>query len=466
MKEKLISLLSVLSPGGWIICTLAVVSTVVLFFMPVSHPAGLLFWTFARPHKQMYDPVTERWNASQTNSGSRVNILLLSGDALQRRLLSGFLSGTPLPDLVEVYDSIASQAFKGRQQDIGFADLTDRLKQDGIIDRINPPSFSPWTSRGRIYGLPHDVHPVLLAYRADIIEAAGIDMTSIETWDDFERVLRPLVNDVDGDGYIDHYLLNIWETNPELIEMLILQAGGGFFDPDLKLIMDSEINARVLATVVSWTSGPKRIAVNAPEFDAAGNRMRIEGYVLCSFLPDWLSGVWQHDLPQLKGKIKLMPLPAWSKGGRRTSVMGGTMLGIPKNSGNFEESWAYAKKLYFTRGIAHELYREAGIITPVKEFWGDDIYKDPNQYFSGQANGQLYIQQAPQVPLRTSSPYNSLAVTKVGDCAMGLKSYAARKKIYSVEELMPQAKLLLKKAEAEVRKQMERNVFLAEEGTE
>ena len=74
--------------------------------------------------------------------------------------------------------------------------------------------------------MPHDVHPVLLAYRADLVEAAGIEVAAIETWDDFVRLLRRLVRDVDGDGYPDHYLSNFWETNPELIESLMLQAGG------------------------------------------------------------------------------------------------------------------------------------------------------------------------------------------------------------------------------------------------
>lgn len=463
MRKKVILLFSILSPGGWIICGLAIISTIIMFSLPIKKQDGLLFWVFARNHKQMYDPITEEWNAQQTNINNTVNILLLSGGALQRRLMSGFLSGTPLPDLVEVYSSIASQTFKGRREDIGFADLTDRLEQEGILDEINAPSFSPWTSHGRIYGLPHDVHPVLLGYRADIIEAAGIDMSKIDTWDDFVRILKSLVKDTDGDGYIDHYLLNIWETNPELIEMLMLQAGGGFFDGNQKLIMSSDINARVLATVISWTTGPDRVAVNAPEFDAAGNRMRIDGQVLCSFLPDWLSGVWMLDLPQLKGKIKLMPLPTWEKGGDRTSVMGGTMLGIPKTTKNFEQAWAYAKHLYLTRELAHKLYKTAGIVTPVKKFWNDPVFDEPNPFFCGQANGRLYINEAPNVPIRTSSPYNSLAVTKIGDCAMSLKGYAAHNKKFTVEELLPEAGRLLKAAQDNVQQQMDRNVFIAGE---
>jgi ABC-type maltose transport system permease subunit len=79
--------------------------------------------------------------------------MLLSGNALQRRMLSGFLSGTPLPDLVEAYAQIVAQAFKGPLEEVGFVDLTDLVQSEGIDAQINAPSFAPWTSRGRIFGL-------------------------------------------------------------------------------------------------------------------------------------------------------------------------------------------------------------------------------------------------------------------------------------------------------------------------
>jgi arabinosaccharide transport system substrate-binding protein len=406
--------------------------------------------------------MTAAWNTAQP-PGQRVHIVLLSGGALQRRLLSGFLSETPVPDVVEAYAQIVAQAFKGPLEDVGFVDLTDRVRAEGIDAQINAPSFAPWTSRGRIFGLPHDVHPVLLAYRADLVEAAGIDVATIETWDDFVRLLRPLMRDADGDGYPDRYLLNIWETNPELIESLMLQAGGALFDAQERLVMHSEINARVLATVVSWTTGPNRIAVNAPEFDAAGNKMRLDGSVLFSLMPDWLTGAWRQDLPQLAGKVKLMPLPAWERGGRRTTVMGGTMLGIPRRVKDFDSAWRYARHLYLSPDLARALFHTTGIISPVKRHWSDPVYDEPSPYFCGQRYGRLYIAAAPEVPPRTSSPYNALAQSKMADSALALKAYAMQYGKYTVAELLPEASRLLARAEAEVRAQMQRNVFLAQE---
>ncbi len=452
--------MSLLSPGAIVILLVAVLSSIGLVFSRVEKPEGQMFWTFSRNHAALYNPIAEAWNAEASSPPQRVNILLISGDALQRRLLSGFLSGTPVPDLVEVHQNIAAQTFKGPLEDVGFVDLTERLEAEGLMDRINRPAFSPWTSRGRIFGLPHDVHPVLLAYRADLVEAAGIDVAELDTWDDFVRIMRPLMTDADGDGHPDRYLLNLWETNSELIRVLMLQAGGGLFDADDRLTIGTQVNAGVLATIVSWTTGPGRIAVNAPEFDAAGNRMRIDGTVLCSVMPDWLTGAWMQDLGQLSGKVKLMPLPAWEPGGLRTSVMGGTMLGIPKRCSDFEAAWKFARHLYFSRELAHGLFNVSGIISPIKEYWVDPIYRQPNPYWSGQANGMLYIEQAPNVPARSSSPYVTLAMSKVGDAAMALKAYAKQEQVFDKEALRPKALQLLGEAERLVQEQIDRNVFL------
>ncbi len=451
--------LATLSPGGWIILALAVCSSLALAVLSVPERVGSEFWIFARNHQLIYDPVIAEWNAAHPPE-QRVRPLIFSTQALERRLLSGFLSGTPLPALAEIETGMAGKFFSGPLDAVGFLDLTERLREENLIEGINAPSFAPWTSRGHIFGLPHDVHPVLLAYRADIVEAAGIDVSQIETWDDFARIMRPLMPDADGDGYPDRYLISLWETNPAAIEVLMLQAGGNYFDANDEPIIASETNARVIAQIVNWTAGPGRIATHAPDFDAAGNQMFLEGYVLCNFMPDWLLGVWMQDLPGLAGKVKVMPLPAWEPGGRRTSVRGGTMLGISRRSADVELSWEFAKHLYLSREVAEGLFRGSAIISPVKAHWSAPFYDTPNPYLGGQKNGQLYITAAPDVPIRTSSPYKSLASERVTDAVIRLKRYAENSRIYEVEALLPQARAELAAVEESVRRKMATNHFL------
>ncbi|MBY0311620.1 MAG: extracellular solute-binding protein [Phycisphaerales bacterium] len=443
------------SLGVLVIALLAIGSSIAVVAIPAKSATGVQMWTFARLHKQMYDPIIADWPAE-----SRPQIALLSHPALERRMLQGFLTSTPTADLIECERRSVGRAFVGPLDSVGFTDMTDRLRSEGLLEQINMPSFGPWSSRGRIFGLPHDVHPVMLGYRADIVEAAGIDVSTIETWDDFVRVLGPLMSEKGPDGKPKRYLLNIWEDKEDLIELLLLQAGGGFFDEQERVRIATPTNARVISTIVTWCRGPGRIAADAADFSASGNQLKADGYVVAAFMPDWMCNVWKNEIPQLSGKIRLMPLPAWTKGGRRTSVWGGTMLGISKTAPDQERLWKIASKLYLSPELARSLYSTGDIITPVRTLWNDPIFSEPDPYFSGQRKGRDYIALAPDVPMRTSSPYNVMAKLRVQTAVISLSAHAQRVGATSVEALEPRAMELLKVAEDQVRAQIERNVFL------
>lgn len=458
--------LDTLSVGGWSILAIAVVSTLGVIFWPIPRIEGIKFWTFTRIHGEMYQELALDYSeAAVANGKEPLNVFVLDGAALSRRTLSGFWSGTPLADLIEVERNMMTQFVSGPLEHVGFTDLTDRIKAEGLDELINTPSFSPWTSRGRIFGLPHDVHPVLLAYRADLVEQAGIDVSQIETWDDFERVMRPLIADLDGDGRADRYLLNLWYTGTGEIEVLLLQAGGGTFDPQGDSLIASDANVKVIARSISWMLGPDRLAIDAPEFSPSGNQLRIDGRVIATLMPDWLAGVYKKDIPQLGGKLKLMPLPAWEPGGRRTSVRGGTMIGIPKATEDFETAWEIAKHIYLSEELAKRLFASSNIISPVKAYWDKPFYKAPDPFFSGQASGIAFIEQAPDVPFRSSSPFHVMALSRIGDAVNDLYTEASAGRLGPVdqltaEQLEPRTRQLLEAAEARVLNEMSRNVFL------
>lgn len=448
-----------LSPASLLVIGLMVVSAALLALSHRPPRTGRVMWTFAQHHKSMYDPLVAQWNRERE---PKIDIQLLSRTALERRMLSAFMSETPVADLIEAERQPAASAFRGPIDSIGFVDLTDRLKADGLLDTVPPASFGPWTSRERIFGLPHDVHPVMLLYRADLVEAAGVDLSKVETWDDFFVAMKPLMQDTDGDGLPDRYPLAVWPTENDKLEPLILQAGGGFIDTATnRPIIASEINAKVLATVVSWAVGPDRVSEFVEDFSAAGNALKVQGRAVAYLAPDWMCNVWRNELPQMAGKLKVMPLPAWERGGRRTSVWGGTMLGISKSAPNFNELWEFAKYLYFSPEVARQLYTVGDIVTPVKSLWSDPIFDQPDTYFSGQPKGRLYINLIDQVPFRNSSPYNTTAQLRVRDASSVLLDWARTNKVFSVEGLLPKARELLASAQAQTLADIERNVFLA-----
>ncbi len=453
-------LTSVTSPGVWVILAIALISSVVVAIWPVPPNTATKFWIFAKQHEPIYKEVLAHWN--RDHPSEPVQLQILSVPVMEQRMMSGFLSNTPVADLLEVERSIAGRAFTGPIDRVGFVDLSARIKEEELLEQVNAPSFSPWTSRGHIFGLPHDVHPVMLLYRADIVEAAGIDVTQIETWDDFFRVMRPLIRRSDSGDRIDRYLLNISPATQNATEIMLLQAGGGTFDAQEQVMVNSSINAEVLARLVTWYAGPNRVSSYADvALSASGQQVFVDGGVIFVIAPDWVSGRLKQSVPALAGKVKVMPLPAWKHGGRRTSVWGGTMLGIAKTSLRQKADWEFAKYVYFSAEVAAALFRTTGIVTPIKRHWSLPIFDEPDPFFRGQAIGREYLKLAPSVPPRTSSPYAVQALIEVNNCLVQLVSYADRTGQYDVAALLPEAQRLLDGAQRTMQAKLARNVFLS-----
>ena len=452
-------LLEYLSPGAWVILLGAIASAIAVVAWPIPKRSGRELWLFSPPNLAGYNIAAAEWNSAQANPGNHIRPVLFHYRALERRLMAAFTADAPVADLVETESNIMARAFSGSLRDVGFVDLTDRLHAEGWFEKMNTPSFAVWTSRGRTFGIPHDVHPCLVGYRADLVEAAGIDVSQIETWDDFRRVLGPLVQDLDGDGRPDRYLLNFWENNFDVIQLLTFQAGGGYFDDDGMLQLDTDRNAYVLASLVSWVAGPRRFCVDAQEFTATGDRMRVEGTVIASILADWGAGVWKHYIPALAGKVKLMKMPAWERGGRRTSVTGGTCLAITKVAPDVERAWAMAKYLYLSPMVAEVHFRATCTISPVKAFWDLPFYHEPDPYFSGQKIGALYISEAPHVPKRVSSPFTPMIRDRMMMILGELKAHANERNQFESHALLPEARRLLAAAQHDIGARIARNVL-------
>lgn len=444
-----------LSLGVWVIVLLLVGSGAALLFGRHEPRRTLEMWVFSPEHYAVYESTL----ADRIGTPTEVNLTQMSIPAVQSRMMTGFFGGLETADLIEVERGFAGQVFMGPTDAIGFRDLTPRLEAEGLMEVFSPPSLSPWMEDGRVFGLPRGVHPVMLAYRADLTEAAGIDLSAAETWDEFFTMLEPMMSDGDGDGRPDRYALSFWYSQQDSIEVLLLQGDGRLFDERGVPVLDEERNADLIARLVSWCIGPEQRATDIEEFTAAGHQARIEGRAIAYLCPDWMCSVWRMHVPLIGGKMKVMPIPAFEPGGRRTSVRGGTMIGIPKTSSRFDEAWEVATALYTSPGIARELYRLADIITPVRSLWDDPMYDEPDPFFMGQAKGRMFIEMADQIPVRSSSPYTQPAVFEMRDAAVNLAAWANGRRVYDADALVPQARVLLKKAQENVVRRMSRNAF-------
>lgn len=388
-------------------------------FWLAAHPsppkrATLSFWTFANTHYDAYKQAIPSFEAA--NPGVKVDLQLVAGSAVTTRLQAAFWADLDVPDLVEAEISAAGSFFRGPLKDVGFVDLTDRIHRSGLWEGMVQARFAPYMSRGRIFGLPHDVHPVLIAYRRDIFEKEGIDVNQIRTWDDFARIGRRLTIPN------KRYMIEFSDSNADQVQPCLFQRGGGYFNAQGDCIMDNAAAVETVRWYVPLVAGPHKIG-NSLGGGQILTRAVEDGYLLCLLAPDWRSKGFEKDIPRMKGKMALMPLPAVTPGGIRTSTWGGTMLGITRRCKNPDLAWKLAMHLYLDKAELAERFRDTNIIPALRAAWRQPAFHEPRPYWSNQPLGDLYSQLAPQVPPQYTSPLIQTAKAKLNEAVVACVQY-------------------------------------------
>lgn len=439
-----------------VLLLLAVASTSLWFALRKQRESrpDLILVTFTEPHQAAYEKAIPEFEKLH---GVRVQVQLAHWASLQTRLQNAMLANTDVPDMVEMVEGSLGFFTRGPKQDIGLVDLTDRVDRDQLRSKMVESRFSLWSDRGRIYALPHDVHPIMLAYRRDLVEQLGIDVTQLDTWDKFVEVGRRITKDKDGDGVIDQYMLDLPSAGAWGIMMLLLQRGSQVFDSLGNPVFANAETAEVFRFYVEQTLGRNRIAYDCgwgqPFFKAI-----TDGLALFYVTPDWRSYMLQSDLPRLSGKLALMPLPAWKKGGRRTSVWGGTGLVITRRSKRQDLAWELAKFLYLNPQHLGERFKQTGILPPSKNAWKLPEFNAPNPYFSGQRVGRLYAELATQTPPVHASAVSAYANTRLSEAYSSVVEYYKQHGEQGVTDAIRQALTL---AQVDVQRMANRNHAIA-----
>jgi arabinosaccharide transport system substrate-binding protein len=414
----------------------------------------LVLATFVKEQADAYNAVLPKFEKA---NGVKIQVELVDQKALQDRLQSAMQIGAEVPDMVELMYNTLGIFTRGPINDVGFLDLTDRVKTSGLYDRVVSSRFSKWSAMGHIFALPHDVHPVMLAYRRDLVEQMGIDVSKLTTWDEFARVGRQVVASSRGpDGTPAHFMMDLPSDGNDILILLMEQNGGNLFNARGQVAFDSPQTLQVVLWYVKATNGKTRIGYPCGQGQSF-DRALLDGLILFVSCPDWRSNVLQNEVPSLKGKLALMPLPAWNPGDRRTSSWGGSGLAIARQCKNPDLAWKLAMYLYYDPDQLGQRFLATHIIPPLKEAWSRPEYSIPSAFYSGQPLGQVYAQLAPDVPEQHDSEYVAQAEAKLSQAFTSIAEYYDAHGEDGLEQF---ARDELKRRADRVRLEMSRNKFL------
>ena len=439
-------------PAPFAILVVTLIAGAYLALNPIAESdATVTMWVFANTHAEAYEAIRGDFEKA---TGEKIDIQQIGFSAINSRLRAAFWADLDVPDVVEVEISRAGTYFRGPVEEIGFIDLTPYIQRDGLMDTIVKARLAPYTNRGKIFGLPHDVHPVMLAYRADLFEELGIDVDKIETWDDFIAEGRRIA--VRDRGENNRFIINLSISQRDTLEVLLFQYGGGYFDADGRLIMDNDQAVELLKWYVPLVAGPNRIAADPGQGGPTFVRAVQDGYCLSFICPDWKSRMVVNDMASMEGKMKLMPLPAFTPGGRRTSTWGGTMVAITRKCPNPQLAWKLMKHLYLDEKTLKDRFDKTYILPPFKQLWTAETFAAPRKFWSNQAVGTEFIRLAGDVPAQYGSPYLPMAKNKIGQVLAAAVNYYEDHGADGLEDFIRKQ---LTEAANYVRRHVERNPF-------
>ena len=369
----------------------------IMLFSAVAPVAAqeLELWAFVNTHARWFREQAERY-ADEVNPDFSLNVIEIAyGDLHDRLLISIQSGGVGAPDIADVEQGRFGSFLRGGG-DPGFVELNALLDEGGHTENLVAARQALYTSMGSVYGIEHALTPVVLYYRADIWEGAGFDPQAFVTWDDFVEAGRAIV-----------------EANPDVIplhihgglhELLLRQQGHDYFNEDGDVTIDSAESIALMDWLLALKD--EGVAGDPPAGDALWAAFK-DGTLISMVGADWYGGFFKDNAPELSGKWKAAPLPAFEEGGRRTSVWGGTGAMVVKTSDHVEEALSFLEFSMLSIEGNVRRFELTTLWPPYIPAMASERLHAADEYFSGQDLGALFSDVGPEAPPQWQSPFRS-----------------------------------------------------------
>jgi arabinosaccharide transport system substrate-binding protein len=408
-----------------VMIVMALVTGFVILRERPRRQADMIVWTFVESHARTYrgegkearDAGEAPVARFQRLTGRSVRVVHISARAEDVRLLSMFNSPNELesmPDAAEIEIGAVGKYFRPPVDEVGFLPLNDYLKKSGWYDDIVQSRFAPWSKEGRIFGVPHDLHPTTITYRKDLFDEAGVDLAACQTWDQFHQQCLKFQSYWRQRGKV-RAAAGFTAIATDVVMVMLGQRRCNLIDEKNAIHIADPVVADTIARYVPMVAGAHRIGA---EFNPApGQEWRdmIDGTVCCMITPDWRIDGMKDYGRGLSGKVAMMPLPRFDPTDARSASWGGTMIGIPRKARNPDLSWKLIETIYLDHDAIRFRRHYSEILPPIRKYWSDPIYHQPDPFFGGQKVAELYLELAAEQPPRYVTPFTLVAQGLLND---------------------------------------------------
>lgn len=333
----------------------------------------LTVWTFVENHQDFYTEMAEKWN--EENPDKQVNLILsnMAFDDMHNKLSLALESGEGAPDVVDIEVSKFPAFTVG---DIGLMDLTDAIEP--YKDKVVEARLDLYGKDGAYYGFPTHVGTMVAFYNTEALEAAGIDYTTIKTWDDFKEA-GIKYKEATGKTFASADTEALWMEN-----LMMGQKGEDYLTEDGELNVNSDALVEVIQYIkdMQEAGALDTIAGGQPD-DEEAYPLYNSGDVAAAIMPFWQTSRYTTYMTDLSGKVAIAAPPVWGDNDVvKTIGGGGTGTAVIASSENAElaaEVFAYIK---LSDEASREIYNVLGFDPVNTAVWTDtSLTENPDNQF-------------------------------------------------------------------------------------
>ncbi len=292
----------------------------------VDGGTDLSLWTFQELHVGFYTAMADIWNAE--NPDRAINLTVTTGEShsLQSKLLIACQAGEGTPDIADIEIGYYGSFLKDDYL-LPLNDVVEPYEDEVVMSRIE--MYGDGT--GNWYGIDFHLGASVCYYNMDIMDEAGVDPSTIVTWDDYVEAGKTVLETTGVP------MCAVETSDLFLPQLMMLEKGCQYVDAD----GNPDIATQDHADVIDYIRGmlDEGVCIIAP-----GGGFHTEewygfldgGGVASIAMPLWYMGRFTDYCPDLDGKMAIYEIPVWEEGDKREVLQGGTGTSVIKYTENEE----------------------------------------------------------------------------------------------------------------------------------
>lgn len=330
-------------------------------------------WTFIENHQDFYTEMAEKWNDANPDKKVKLVLSNMAYDDMHNKLSLALESGEGAPDVVDIELGKFPAFMTG---EIGLMDLTSAIEP--YKDKVVESRLSLYGKDGKYYGFPTHVGTTVAFYNTKLMEEAGIDYTSIKTWDDFKEA-GTKYKEATGKTFAAAETTAQWTLN-----LMLAQKGGSYLKDDGSL----DVNNATMVECLQYMKDMQEagaldpIAGGQPDNEEA-YPLYNSGDVAAAIMPFWQTSRYTSYMTDQKGNVAIAVPPVWGEDDAVKTIGGGgtgtAVVASGENADLAAEVFAYIK---LSDEASNEIYNVLGFDPVNTEVWTDTaLTENPDNQF-------------------------------------------------------------------------------------